>query len=39
MLRAISRYRFCIAQRNFFTLPPLYPEKEDLIYRPKIANE
>ncbi|CAK80189.1 unnamed protein product (macronuclear) [Paramecium tetraurelia] len=38
MLRLVSRLRFCVAQRNFFVVPPLYPEKEDLAYRPKITS-
>ena len=38
MLRLVSRMRFCVAQRNFFVVPPMYPEKEDLAYRPKITS-
>ena len=38
MLRLVSRARFCMAQRNFFVVPPMYPEKEDLAYRPKITS-
>ncbi|CAD8073365.1 unnamed protein product [Paramecium sonneborni] len=38
MLRLVSRARFCVVQRNFFVVPPMYPEKEDFTYRPKITS-